>query len=1029
MRPLELRLRNFRSFYGESHRFDFRDRRLIGIVGPIGSGKSTILDAIAFALYRRTPRIGRATRSLIHQRADNAAVALRFEVEGGVWEAVRNLRRSGASQHALYRMPDDTPDTQPDEKVTLERDVNEKIQNLLGLDFHGFGRSVLLAQGRFAQFLGARPAERDKVLKGVFGYERVGDIRERARDALRRAEHELEILKVRIDHAEEAKARLDRRRDELAETGRRLETLEAARPLFEEVYRRVSRAEEGRQHAEARLAELDGRCGELPDQIRGERVLEKAEQAGERRNAAEQELGAATDRLEKEEEVLNSEECRLAVQNLDSTARMLVRLEATRDRIETRLSDLRKTEEELPDLIRGQDTAAASEQARARGAEARREWEEATARFADVEARVTSEDFNSRRQRAHRAGGLLIQLRTRRETAERAAREAVRLGKTLEEHEASEQSARSTLARAISERRVAEDEAGHAGAHLQEAEDRLQDARHADMAGTLRDRLVSGEQCPVCDRPVHRVPSGIKGDTSAAEEAVHRARLDRKSSEERLRKAIGDEQAAKAERDATANRIAEFRDYLQAAQENRNRQVTQVGQCLAELAGLVGEGDPAVLLKEEQAAIEAIEVAAVTARREREVKRSGLDRAIEEERRYESALSDLRARIGTLGAKLEPDFDAPDAEPDAVRAGLASLHEGWLRTIEHLEGTLRAEQQEIKVVSAQQAKAQTRVEAFRRAVTEARSARDRALQARDEAVSLEQEAGNALSDLRARVGRLGAFLDPDFQVLQGDPDAVRTGLASLHAGWQSAMSDLRCAVDEYRTEREAATYRLEKEQTRYGITGSIEEALAEVRARFDQMENLIERDEQQVAAAGELRSDSRRWRKEVNLHRRLVHDLTDSRFIRFLLDEERATLAGLGSEHFERLSSRRYRFTEDGKFDVVDLNSAEATRRADSLSGGETFLASLALALGLAEMVGRRGGRLDAFFLDEGFGTLDPEHLDLAMGGIESLVANREQRLVVVVSHVPELRERIEDLLELDKNPVTGDSEVVHGEA
>ena len=110
----------------------------------------------------------------------------------------------------------------------------------------------------------------------------------------------------------------------------------------------------------------------------------------------------------------------------------------------------------------------------------------------------------------------------------------------------------------------------------------------------------------------------------------------------------------------------------------------------------------------------------------------------------------------------------------------------------------------------------------------------------------------------------------------------------------------------------------------------------------------------------------------------------------------------------------------------LDLE-ARAGQRADSLSGGETFLASLALALGLAEMVGRRGGRLDAFFLDEGFGTLDPEHLDLAMEGVESLVADRAQRLVVVVSHVSELRQRIEDLIVLDKDPLTGDSIVAHG--
>ena len=78
-------------------------------------------------------------------------------------------------------------------------------------------------------------------------------------------------------------------------------------------------------------------------------------------------------------------------------------------------------------------------------------------------------------------------------------------------------------------------------------------------------------------------------------------------------------------------------------------------------------------------------------------------------------------------------------------------------------------------------------------------------------------------------------------------------------------------------------------------------------------------------------------------------------------------------------------------------------------------------------MVGRRGGRLDAFFLDEGFGTLDPEHLDLAMEGIESLVSDREQRLVMVVSHVSEVRERIEDLIELDNDSTTGDSRVVSG--
>ena len=78
-------------------------------------------------------------------------------------------------------------------------------------------------------------------------------------------------------------------------------------------------------------------------------------------------------------------------------------------------------------------------------------------------------------------------------------------------------------------------------------------------------------------------------------------------------------------------------------------------------------------------------------------------------------------------------------------------------------------------------------------------------------------------------------------------------------------------------------------------------------------------------------------------------------------------------------------------------------------------------------MVTQGGGRLDAFFLDEGFGSLDEEHLDLAMEGIERLVTESPDRLVVIVSHVPALRERIEDLVVLDRDAGTGDTIVRRG--
>ena len=1029
MRPLELRLRNFRSFHGDHHRFDFRDRRLIGIVGPIGSGKSTILDAVAFALYGRTPRIGLATKSLIHQRADHAAVSLRFEIEGEVWESVRNLRRTGTSQHALYRLPDDAPDAQPDEKVLLERDVNERIEELLGLDFHGFGRSVLLAQGQFAQFLSSRPAERDKVLKGVFGYERVGEIRELARDAERRAQHEIDKLDIHIDHAEAAKDRLDERRDDRAEADRRLETLEAVCPMFEELSQRIAKADERRRRAEDRLAELGARSDELPDPAAGAQVLETAEQARLRRAGAEHELRIATDCLENAEAALESEECKRVAQSLEKTEALLVQLETARNRIETRLGELRAEEAELPDRIKGIETVALAEYAWARRVEARGEWEDATAHLDELEAMVASEEFTGRERRAARAGDLIIRLQARKESAEQAARETTRMATTLERDEASEVSARSALVTATSDREEAEEAARQAAYDLREAERRLQDARHADMAGTLRDQIESGDTCPVCEQPVHQVPPATTGDTVAAEAAVERAHSERDSAEERLRQVIGAEQAAKAELGAAEARVAASRRRLDEAHLEVERHGALLNECHQELGRLLGDGDPELRLEEERTALNALRASAEAARKEREQKRAVLDAAMEDERQAQKTLSDLRTRIGTLGSKLGSDFEMPDVEPDAVRAALASLHTEWRRTIVHLEDTIQKERAKIDVVSARQAEEQAYVDAFQTAVDEARAGRDEALEVRDKAAAVKQESGDDLFDLRARVGRLGVVLDPEFQVPGGDPAAVRTALLSLDARWNRTTTDLERTVEEQRIELGATADRLDDERARYGIESSIEVALAEVRVGRNRLQADIERDENLVAGVVELLHERRRRGNQAGLNQRLVRDLTDSRFVRFLLDEERATLAGLGSEHFERLSSGRYRFTEDGKFDVVDLNAADAVRRADSLSGGETFLASLALALSLAEMVGRRGGRLDAFFLDEGFGTLDPEHLDLAMDGIESLAARRAQRLVVVVSHVPELRERIEDLLVLDKHPVTGDSLVVEHRA
>jgi exonuclease SbcC len=295
----------------------------------------------------------------------------------------------------------------------------------------------------------------------------------------------------------------------------------------------------------------------------------------------------------------------------------------------------------------------------------------------------------------------------------------------------------------------------------------------------------------------------------------------------------------------------------------------------------------------------------------------------------------------------------------------------------------------------------------------------------DQAIRDEQESGKVLQDLGMRLADLAARLGVDHEI-GDDADSLGRALHQLRESWSQVTRQLRDELAEAETVLVAVAAERSELLQGLGVTGDIAAAIAVGADRIDRLEKSVKADNAELEQSEELIAARAASENRVQLFGRINTDLTDSRFIRFLLDDERARLAELGSEHFQRLSAGRYRFAND-QFAIVDLTAADGVRRADSLSGGETFLASLGLALALAEMVAGTGGRLDAFFLDEGFGTLDPEHLDLAMEGIETLVADQSNRLVVIVSHVPELRDRIEDLIVLERDPASGNTKAVAG--
>jgi exonuclease SbcC len=150
--------------------------------------------------------------------------------------------------------------------------------------------------------------------------------------------------------------------------------------------------------------------------------------------------------------------------------------------------------------------------------------------------------------------------------------------------------------------------------------------------------------------------------------------------------------------------------------------------------------------------------------------------------------------------------------------------------------------------------------------------------------------------------------------------------------------------------------------------------------------------------------------------------LTDGQFIGHVVERRQKNLLAVASEIMGSMTGQRYGFSAD--FRVVDRASGQP-RPTRTLSGGESFLASLALALGLVEMAARAGGKLDALFLDEGFGSLDSNSLDEAMSALERHASSGQ--LVAVVSHIKAVAERIETVLRVTRTPLGSEVSFVKG--
>jgi len=218
-------------------------------------------------------------------------------------------------------------------------------------------------------------------------------------------------------------------------------------------------------------------------------------------------------------------------------------------------------------------------------------------------------------------------------------------------------------------------------------------------------------------------------------------------------------------------------------------------------------------------------------------------------------------------------------------------------------------------------------------------------------------------------------------------------------------------------EQEARTQQTEEE---------LQAQLEQLRLQQDELSQQLGGVQVQLAKDTELRQNQRtltdQIEKQQQEHRRwaslseLIGSADGTKFSRFAQSLTLAHLVKLANRHLQKLSDRYQLQKREGacvEMDIVDRYQADAVRSLESLSGGETFLVSLALALGLSDLA-RRNHPIDSLFIDEGFGTLDADTLDTALAALETLQAGG--KTIGIISHVEALKERLTTQIQVRKN-------------
>lgn len=1000
MRPIRLTMQAFGA-YREQTKLDFGelgDRSFFLIHGPTGSGKTTILDAICFALYGETSGETRAAKTVRSDFADDKTrtyVDFTFAVRDDVYRVERSPEQERAKLRGTGTMLEKPQATlwraeAGGEKVIASgaKNVTEAVEAMLGFECSQFRQVVLLPQGEFRKLLLAGSVERQDIMQTLFRTELYELIEQKLKEkasGVKKLFNEIEQEKRLILEASGVESE-----DALAVMINELRKEEASLATL------VIERQTTKKEAEDRLAE-GKRIDALFDEAQKASVAQKAATEAEetaRPLREEWQTAMRAQKLMPAEAYLKQEETALRAKETAVTEgeKTLARAQATQAEAErayqaekARESDRQQARDKRTDLDKKTEVVRQL-------ADAKKAYAQAQTAMTTAQKEMTTKEQNCktytealdnfRKLREEKLAlaqqsANIMQEKERLTALLKVRQDIDALLREMETEEKKLTKKRQTVLRADEEAKEAE-----------RAVEEIELAWQKAQAGVLAQSLADGAPCPVCGsvHHPHLAPSGEAPSEEMRKEA--------KATAEKLRVHHAKENVA----------LATLVAHQEARAKKKEELVALLGECTDDATTLTSKVD-AVTKKAEEAQQASKDAQGLKGRIERgetvlKETQEAFDKARtahqEASGQYRSAQAIVEERRSQVPAELTEEGALDKAKREADKK-IKELDDAWKNA-------------ELKQRTATDAlvKAKADAEQGRSALAEQEK------KCRDLLASLLKEAnelgfvGREAVIAASRSEKWLAETEANLKRIDKEVDTSRDRLARAQKATDGLTVPALDALTEAKNVAEKAYLDAVRElQTKKNTIEQQEKnhgKLADCAKRIDSLQEgyrIIGKLAQVASGDNEKK-------------------LT---FQRFVLSELLTEVAEVASARLLKMSRRRYALQRTDErarknaaggleLEVFD-NYTGMARPVGTLSGGESFLASLALALGLADVVQSYSGgiRLDTMLIDEGFGTLDPEMLDFAIKTLLEL--QQGGRLVGIISHVPELKERIDARLEV----------------